>query len=84
MALPQEIEWNIIKFMSHPCADIMKEIIACAETKDYWERPTQEGGRIFLNFQEIYFRAYHNYTFLHLLPPWHWLLKRNISHPRGD
>ena len=36
MALPKEIEWNIIKFMSHPCADIIKEAIADVETKDYY------------------------------------------------
>ena len=27
MALPQEVEWNIIKFMSHPCSDILRPII---------------------------------------------------------
>ena len=31
MALPQEVEWNIIKFMSHPCADIIKEALEEAE-----------------------------------------------------
>jgi len=25
MALPQEVEWNIIKFMSHPVADLIKQ-----------------------------------------------------------
>ena len=29
MKLPQEIEWNILKFMSHPVADLLK---------DEWER----------------------------------------------
>ena len=27
MELPKEIEWNIIKFMSHPIAEIMKPLI---------------------------------------------------------
>ena len=27
MELPKEIEWNIIKFMSHPIADIMRPLI---------------------------------------------------------
>jgi len=27
MELPKEIEWNIIKFMSHPTAEIMKPLI---------------------------------------------------------
>ena len=34
MEIPQEVEWNIIKFMSHPCADIIKEAVAEADTYD--------------------------------------------------
>ena len=34
MALPKDIEWNIIKFMSHPCADIIKQAVADADTYD--------------------------------------------------
>ena len=29
MELPKEIEWNIMKFMSHPVADLVKERIKC-------------------------------------------------------
>ena len=32
MAIPQEVEWNIIKFMSHPCADILRPIIEDYDT----------------------------------------------------
>ena len=35
MALPQEIEWNIIKFMSHPCADILRPIIEDFDSYDF-------------------------------------------------
>ena len=34
MALPQVLEWNIIKFMSHPCADIIKQAVAEANKYD--------------------------------------------------
>ena len=34
MAIPQEVEWNIIKFMSHPCADMIKEAVEEADTYD--------------------------------------------------
>ena len=35
MTLPQEVEWNIIKFMSHPCADIVKKAREDMEAEEY-------------------------------------------------
>ena len=40
MELPQEIEWNIIKFMSHPIAEIIEEEwndMACTGYGNYWD-----------------------------------------------
>ena len=31
MELPNEIEWNVIKYMSHPVADLIKECKRCHE-----------------------------------------------------
>ena len=35
MAIPQEVEWNIIKFMSHPCADLLRPIIEDYDSYNY-------------------------------------------------
>ena len=42
MALPQEIEWNIIKFMSHPCADILRPIIEDFNSYEFTYRTFDE------------------------------------------
>jgi hypothetical protein len=38
MAIPQEVEWNIIKFMSHPCADILRPIIDDFDSYEFTHR----------------------------------------------
>jgi hypothetical protein len=32
--LPEHLEWNIMKFMSHPCADLIKQAVEDVETFD--------------------------------------------------
>ena len=57
MALPQEVEWNIIKFMSHPCADIIKEAVAEADTyDDHFSLGIHDFSSAY--FQNYYFNNY--------------------------
>jgi hypothetical protein len=40
MELPKEIEWNIVKFMRHPIAEIIDEEwndMACTGYGNYWD-----------------------------------------------
>ena len=52
MALPQDIEWNIKKFMSHPCADIIKQAVEDMETDD-------DHFSLGDSFSEHYFQHYY-------------------------
>ena len=53
MELPKVLEWNIIKFMSHPCADIIKQAVSEAETYDDHFLPLNG-----YTFSDAYFQHY--------------------------
>ena len=50
MELPKEIEWNIVKYMSHPIADLIKQEIT------YYNKESLED--ISWTFSEFYFDQY--------------------------
>ena len=48
MELPKEIEWNIIKFMSHPVADLVKHQVEDFQSYEFCDK----------SFADFYFEQY--------------------------